>query len=206
MVNKSLQNLLIGIGSTVIGGLILGVISEIFFDIDWIALFIKIWNFEVSIVYLISVLLFFGIFHFWRVSSIKKIIPKKFETSYFQEQSDAIPESYDHSAFYKEIDKFKYQDVLWLISLPYSDRPPVPIKGIYEGYSKDDVQIDPEPLCPKCNIPLKEKKFGTPFGQGLKWICLNEECDFEKDIGKYFSDISIDALKVWKSQNASNFQ
>ena len=197
--------------SNVITWIIITLVSPVLLTLlgfKWKLLFDIIWNYKSPYIYVLVICALFIVLLILRKRALRKVtkhkndIPKEFQTN-----PDFIPESYDHSEFKKVIDKFRYQDVLWEISLPCYERLPVIENGIYIEHKKDDVDISKEPICPDCETTLESTYLATGFGNpGGKWKCLNEGCQFEKDATMSFESASEKALKAWKSQNAAKFQ
>ena len=179
MVNKNIQNLLIGIVSSVIGGVLLWLVPEKTFGFDW-SLFLEIlWNYEVRFIYLISLFVLFIILYFNK--------GKRRPKSWF------------------EMEKFKYNGALWSIGL-YTKKRCKNKNKIYKNYSIDDIEIKNDPICPQCNTSLKDTSFIPGHDDKGKWKCLDEKCNFEISAPASFLDAKNDALKVWKYQNTSKFQ
>ena len=210
MMNKDLKDIFKNVVSSVLAWVIIGIIVFIpvlltFFGFDWKVNFAIFWNYKVRIVYLFVALCLFGIYHFWRVLALKKLVTKNIDNNYYQKESDSEISPYGDIPVWNDIEKFPYNGVLWQICVlsmhKYQNK-----NEALQNCIIDDIKIKPEPLCPECETPLESTFIASGFGNTGKWKCLNEKCKFEKKAPSYFSEFKNKALKVWKSQNASNFQ
>lgn len=206
---KDIKSILLSATGQVVGTIFIAILAFIFsilFGFDWLRLFGIIWNHEVKFIYILVLIATLVLFHFSRISSIKRKYARKFDGQkplVSIDEIGPIKQPVQESKWF-EVDKFLYRGVYWKIGV-YSEDSDTNKKNVFKKFPEDEFYIKPEPYCPKCGTTLEDNPI-IIGSKGRIWSCLNEKCDFSKESDEYFRTAGKRALKVWKSQNSSKFQ